>query len=268
VITSNPAKGRRRRLKTRRRSAVWIDNAEHIQALLDAAGELDKAAELNGGRRHTGAPPYRRALLATLLFAGLRVGELIALRWRDIDLAGKRIMVRPSKADDGISEVELLPVLHDELTTYKAGALRTAPEQLVFPSAAGTALSDGNIRNRVLAKAVARANETLTAQGELPLPDGLTPHKLRHTFASLLVTAGVDPGRVMDQLRHADPSFTLRVYRHAMGRDAASRKRLAALVDGTAWELADVQESLPAADVPTRQLAFSADVGLSIQADK
>ncbi len=66
----------------------------------------------------------------------------------------------------------------------------------------------------------------------MPLPDGLTPHKLRHTFASILVAIGVDPGSVMDQLGHTDPGFTLRVYRHGMRRDGAAKERLRALVGG------------------------------------
>jgi hypothetical protein len=62
----------------------------------------------------------------------------------------------------------------------------------------------------------------------VPLPERLTPHKLRHTYASLLVALGVDPGSVMDQLGHTDASFTLRVYRHGMRRDQASRGALPA----------------------------------------
>ena len=64
----------------------------------------------------------------------------------------------------------------------------------------------------------------------MPLPESLTPHKLRHTFASLLVALGVDPGAVMDQLGHTDPTFTLRVYRHGMRRDEGSKAKLATLV--------------------------------------
>jgi integrase len=39
----------------------------------------------------------------------------------------------------------------------------------------------------------------------------VTPHKPRHTFASILIALGRDPRHVMDQLGHADPKFTLRV---------------------------------------------------------
>jgi integrase len=59
----------------------------------------------------------------------------------------------------------------------------------------------------------------------------VTPHKLRHTFASLLVALGTDPGAVMDQLGHTDAEFTMRVYRHGMRRDPDSKGALAVLVD-------------------------------------
>jgi integrase len=229
-IQSNPAKGRRRRLKATAPDKVWLDRAEHIQALLDAAGELDRQAAHTGGHDHKGSPAYRRTLLATFILGGLRIGEATALRWRDVDLAASRISIRSSKTDAGIRLVDLLPTLHDELAGHKARALDVSPEQLVFLTTASTELKHANIRRRVLDKAIARANDKLTSKGEVPLPDGLTPHKLRHTFASILVALGTDPGTVMDQLGHTDPAFTLRVYRHGMRRDPGDREQLRRLV--------------------------------------
>jgi hypothetical protein len=57
----------------------------------------------------------------------------------------------------------------------------------------------------VLAPAVEQANEQLEQAGEVPLPERLTPHKLRYTYASLLAALGVDPGSVMDKLERTDP---------------------------------------------------------------
>ncbi len=88
IIGRNPAKGKRRRLKASKPPAVWLDRAEHIQALLDAAGELDREAHVD--RRHV----ERRALLAVLVFAGLRISELCDLCWRDVDLGAGKITVR------------------------------------------------------------------------------------------------------------------------------------------------------------------------------
>lgn len=128
-----------------------------------------------------------------------------------------------------------MPALHDELAAYKAQAPSTTSNCYVYATVAGTEPKQGNIRRRVLDKAVERANEKLTEAGDVPLPEGLTPHKLRHTFASILVVLGVDPGSVMDQLGHTDPGFTLRVYRHGMRRDGATKENLRALVGGVEW---------------------------------
>ncbi len=253
LIAANPAKGRRRRLKPQKAAPVWLDRAEHIEALLDAAGGLDHHAKAKGGHDQKGGLVYRRALLSTLVFAGLRIGELTALQWRDIDLAGNRLTVRASKTDAGMRQVDLLPALHDELAAYKAQAPSTNPSGFVFTTAAGSELIQGNIRRRVLDKAVTTANEKLIEAGEVPLPEGLTPHKLRHTFASILVALGVDPGSVMDQLGHTDPGFTLRVYRHGMRRDGAAKEHLRALVGGAEWAAMGSSE----AQTPWTELAAS-----------
>jgi integrase len=223
LIARNPAKGKRRRLKASKPPAVWLDRAEHIGALLDAAGDLDREAPAE--RKHI----ERRALLSLLVFAGLRIGELTALLWRDVDLSGGKITVRASKTDAGMRTIDVLPVLHDSLAALKA-MRNPAPRDRVFPTTTGAAQNPSNIRQRVLGPAVKRANERLENDGEAPLPEPLTPHKLRHTYASLLVALGVDPGAAMDQLGHTDPAFTLRVYRHGMRRDATSKHALRELV--------------------------------------
>jgi integrase len=241
MIPTNPAKNAER-LKASKPAPVWIDRAEHIAALLDAAGELDARARRD--RRHV----QRRAMLATLVYAGPRIGELIDLCWRDVDLAAGRIAIRESKTDAGIREVDILPVLRDELLALKASARRELkPSDRVFPTSNGTRHGESNIRRRVLAPAIELANEHLAAAGEVPLREHLTPHKLRHTYASLLVALGVDPGSVMDQLGHTDPTFTFRVYRHGMRRDAASKAALRRLV-GLSDQAATVGSNLVSAD--------------------
>jgi integrase len=116
----------------------------------------------------------------------------------------------------------------------------------VFPTGTGGLRDKDNLRNRILAAAVNRADQLLQKRGQTPLPKGLTPHKLRHTFASILVACGEDPASVMAQLGHTDPKFTLRVYTHVMRRDPAERRRLKALVGRT-----EVEESERLIDVST-----------------
>ena len=165
-------------------------------------------------------------MLATLTLAGLRIGELLELRWRDVDLIAGTITVRQSKTDAGVRRVDVLPAL----SAILASLPRRGPNDRVFATSNGTAHGPSNLRRRVLAPAVKLANVRLEEAGEVPLPEHLTPHKLRHTFASLLVALGEDPGSVMDQLGHTDAKFTLSVYRHGMRRDQASRDALRELV--------------------------------------
>jgi integrase len=82
-----------------------------VQGLLDAAGELDAAGRLRNGKR--------RALIATLTVAGLRLGEALDLRWRDLDLARGTITVRAAKTDAGVRTVNVPPILRDELDAYR-----------------------------------------------------------------------------------------------------------------------------------------------------
>lgn len=222
----NPAAGRRRRLKLPPRRPVHLDTAEQIIGLLDACAEMDR-------------DPYwrtndRRAIIATLIFAGPRAHELCHMLWRDVDLANGRIDIGRSKTQAGLREIRLLPILRDELAAHKARAYRSGPDDLVFPTGTGGTRDKDNLRNRILAAAVDHADQLLQQRNQTPLPKGVTPHKLRHTFASILVACGEDPASVMAQLGHTDPKFTLRVYTHVMRRDPAERQRLKALVHGDA----------------------------------
>jgi integrase len=255
LIARNPAKvgGKRRKLKPVKPSRTYLDRAEQIEALLKAAGQLDVEAKSNG-------QIARRAMLATMTFAGLRISELIALDWRDVDLAAGRIRVRQSKTDAGIRYVDLLPVLRDELDGLKA-ARNPNPDDPVFASAVGTRLDRNRVLKRVLGRparvvkgekvpgtgAVGLANKQLEAEGLTALPDGLTLHALRRTFGSLLIAIGRDPAYVMGQMGHTDPTVTLGLYAKVMSVGEGDRERLRALVGGdylalagTGGDLADV----------------------------
>jgi integrase len=223
-VTENAAAGKRRRLRPEQRRPVHLDTAAQIVALLDAAAELDRDP-----RR---ACADRRAILATLILAGPRAHELGYLLWRDIDLANGRIYVGRSKTQAGLREIRIRPILRDILAAHKASAYRSGPDDLVFPTGTGGRRNKDNLRSSVLIASFKRADELLARRGHVPLPKGLSAHKLRHTFASVLIACGEDPASVMAQLGHTDPGFTLRVYTHAMSRDSAERARLKALVEG------------------------------------
>jgi integrase len=221
-LPDNPAEGKRRRLKEEQRRPVHLDTAEQIEALLDAALQLDRE-------------PYwrssdRRAIVSTLILAGPRAEELCYLLWRDVDLANGRILVGRSKTQAGLREINMPLILRDDLAAHKARAFRSGSDDLVFPTGTGGRRDKDNLRNRVLAAATERADQLLEDRGLVPLPKGVTTHKLRHTFASTLIACGEDPASVMAQLGHTDPKFTLRVYTHMMRRGPAERSRLRGLV--------------------------------------
>jgi hypothetical protein len=121
----------------------------------------------------------------------------------------------------------------DELASFKAVSRRTASRDYVFATATGARDTRGNAAKR-LRRAAERASVQLEADGLAPLPDGLTPHSLRRTFASLLYLRGEDPVYVMDQLGHSDPKLALRIYARA-ARQRRPGHRLVAVLDSVEW---------------------------------
>jgi integrase len=241
-IERNPAKGRRRRVKAAAPSRTWLDRAEQITALLQAARELD-------GESRPEARPQREIILGTVTFTGLRIGELLALRWRDVDLAAGRLKVVDSKTNAGVRHIDLLPVLREALTAWKARCRDSRPSDLVFRTTSGGAHNPSNVRVRFLGKAVARANERL----DVPLPEVLTPHSLRRTFASLLFSNGDELPYVMDQLGHTHANMTLGIYAHVMQRKDGERERLKWLVNGVDWaQMGTTADSARSAREPER----------------
>jgi integrase len=160
LIPRNPVRvnTRNRKLKTKRKRPVFLESAEQIAAMIDAATELDAKPEA----RTAG----RRALIATLVYAGLRIGEATALRWRDIDLANGRISVGDSKTEAGVRLVDILPALRDELTSHRHANAQATPTDLVFPTSTGSRRDKDNARERVIRPVVAAAEELLAARGQ------------------------------------------------------------------------------------------------------
>ena len=228
-IQFNPARGRRRRLKAAQPKRTWLE-PEQIKPLLDAT-----VLGLRGGK--TRPDPRTHALFATAVCTGLRVGELLALRWREVNLAQGRLTVLDSKTEAGTGrEIDLWPELRDVLSSYKAGARHSKPGDHVFATATGKADTRGNIAKR-LKRVVRRANETLAGQDIPPIPTELTPHSLRRTFASLLYLRGENPVYVMHQMGHADPKLALRIYTRVMGeqRRRGPGARLVGVLAGAQW---------------------------------
>lgn len=200
------------------------------------------------------ADPYR-PLVATALYTGMRISELLGLVWGDVDLEHGAIHVRAqlSRAHAGAPakrvapktraasrQIPLVPQLAGVLGAHRAGAAGAAAGDWVFPSRAGTPLGHRNAQRRALAKAAARAS--LESSGQPPLRF----HDLRHTFAShLIVDLGLDVAQVSRIMGHASVAVTLNVYTHLFD-DARHAHDLKAKMEASAF--AALLE--PAADEP------------------
>lgn len=212
-IERNHARGRRRRAKAAKPQRSWVE-PEQVQSLLG------------------GASPYMRPAVATLVGAGLRVSEAVALDWRDVNLATGTLRVGRAKTDAGSwREVDLPGGVVDELSEWKVRSADDLREWRVHNPDAGTPVFLSNHAGRVrrqaaanvarrLKTAIRHANKRLRDLGIEEISERVTPHSLRRTYASLRAASGDDPAYIAEQLGHSDARFTLAVYTKAVKRRA------------------------------------------------
>ena len=232
-IPFNPARGRRRRLKASQPRRSWLEPGQ-VKPLLDAT-----VRGLRGGKTITDT--RMRTLFATAICTGLRIGELLDLRWAALDLQQGRLTVIHSKTEAGTGrEIDLWPEIRELLIAYKQTAEHTLPTDYVFATKTGKADTRSNIAKR-LKRAVERANIALTNEAKAPISSSLSPHSLRRTFASFLYLRGEDPVYVMHQMGHADPKLALSIYTRVVGeqRRRGPGVRLLSVLDGAQWTQAN-----------------------------
>ncbi len=169
-------------------------------------------------------PPADRALWALALYAGLRRGELWALRWEDIDFEAGIIHVRRSwdpkageiepKSIAGTRKVPIASVLRRILVEHKLRQGGDGAMRIVLDS-------DGKLKHSTTL--TERAHKTWKAAGLNPI--GL--HECRHTFASLMIAAGVNAKALSTYIGHASISITMDRYGHLMpGNEVEAAGRL------------------------------------------
>jgi integrase len=198
-----------------------------------SAGTRDRAVGIDEAEQLIRVLPEEdRPLWATAFYAGLRRGELQAIRWTDVDLAAGLISVERSwdpqagyvapKSAKGVRRVPMMGALRDYLTEHKARTGRDG-DQLVFGSKPTHPFTATNIRRKAL---VAWARENVKrAERELdPLqPIGL--HELRHSCVTFMSEAGLSLEEIGDLVGHSSTYMSDR-YRHlrADHRDALAAK--------------------------------------------
>ena len=189
------------RQPARRSGDFDVVTAAEVEALLRAA-----------------ASPQDVALFATAAYAGLRLGELRALRWRDVDFEKRLIHVRRSyvERDEGAPKsgrVRSVPMIDQVATALDELSRRdwfTADDDLVFCNDVGEHFDDSALRRRFYAARQAAGLKRIRF------------HDLRHTFGTLAVQ--VFPlSDVKAYMGHADIATTMIYVRHVPQLDAAEK---------------------------------------------
>jgi integrase len=179
--------------------------------------QLDRTLSASGG--------VRRAIVATLGLAGLRVSELCEFDVQHIHLTAGKIQVRESKTDAGVRAVDIRSRLLEELKAYRSASDQTDMTAPAFPTRTGGRRDKDNVGGRVLYPVVRRTNERRTERGQPPVLAHVTPHTLRRTYISFMLAAGFDLPYVQEQVGHQDPSTTLKIYAQAIRRPDRDRLR-------------------------------------------
>lgn len=205
-LPANPCEGVKlpRIVQTKRRYL----SAEQVEDLADAAATPTGRSR---GARSDQTFAQNRLVVYVLAYTGLRWGEVAGLRVSAVDLLRRRVNVSEAVVDvDGAGlqwttpkdhesrSVGIPPFLVDLLATHMAGK---QPGDLLFESPNG-----GPLRHR------AERRAWFSTASKMAGASGLTPHELRHTAASLAVSAGANVKAVQRMLGHASAAMTLDIY--------------------------------------------------------
>jgi integrase len=214
-----------------KRDVVAIDPTDGIEWPGTSRPSDRAVTPAEGAALIAALPTSERALWATALYGGLRSGELRALRVGEVDLDADVIHVRAGwddvegeiapKSRAGERVVPIIAGLRPVLLAHlMATGRRGKPRAFVF----GRTDSEPFLRSTPRG----RARKAWTTAGLTPI----TMHEARHSYASMMVAAGVDPGEVMRRMGHSTIAMTLDRYTHALrGSEADTAAKLQAFID-------------------------------------
>jgi integrase len=210
LIPRNVATGERPR-SSRNRDEIKALSSEQAKALLSAAQNT-----------------RNEALYVVAVHAGLRQGELLGLKWTDVDLAGRRLSVRRSLkvTDHGLdfgppknkASRRSVPLSKTAVAVLRAHRTRQNEERLrlgdlwldhdlVFPNRVGKPMDHGNLYYREYKPLLQRAG-----LGD----EDFTFHSLRHTFATELFNQHKRPKIIQSLLGHSSITQTIDTYSHLL----------------------------------------------------
>jgi integrase len=174
-----------------------------------------------------------KMLFTLAAFTGMRQGELLGLKWEDIEWEAKQVHVQrtfnngrffETKTKGSNRRIDLAPTVIIDLKKWKLASGRNELG-LVFCNEAGNPIDHHNLVNRNFFPALKAAG----------LPK-VRFHDLRHSYASILIEQGENLKYIQSQLGHSSPTVTLNVYAHLMkpaNQEAACRLERAIFGDGS-----------------------------------
>lgn len=158
-------------------------------------------------------PDRYHAWVYVATYGGLRWAELVGLKRKRVNLLRRRLHIVETLSDargelhwtdtknHQTRDVALPGFVVDDLADHLDRYTAPEPDALVFTTDSGTPLRSSNFRRNVWRRAVSETDL-----------DGLTPHHLRHTCATLLISEGAHPRQVMEQLGHSSIAVTMNTY--------------------------------------------------------
>ena len=189
AAVASPARALRSPRAQRRLPAILPE--DEVRRLIEADSEDGGPAGLRD-----------RAILETLYSSGLRVSELVGLNWRDVDDEVGMVLVRSGKGNKD----RMVPIGEPALDALKAWR-RAMPKAWELDGPVITNLRGGRLTTRAVENILA---QRIVAAG---LGPSITPHGLRHCFATHLLDAGADLRSIQEMLGHASLATTQR-YTH------------------------------------------------------
>ena len=234
LLRSNPAAGLR---LAQRRPESEDGEDEQVKAKAMSEAELrcllDTIAE---------AAPEWWLFFCFLAWSGMRIGEAIELRWRDVDLGERIVHVRrrfhrgrvgPPKSRFGKRRLRLTPELARALWRLRAET-GAGDDELVFIAGGGARVDASNLMSRVLKPAAVAAGlgELVREGRKLRAESWVGFHSFRHTCATVLFRQGWNAKQVQMWMGHHKPSFTIDTYVHLLDEDVPEPTFFDALAGG------------------------------------
>jgi integrase len=211
--------------RARSRDGLPVNPTRDLELPASSPREMEIIGPDEAARLLAALPTADRPLWATALYAGLRYGELRALRWAAVDTAGGVIEVRASwDSKEGLIEpktrssrraVPMPGALRDFILDHRLARGEVVDDDLVFGTGARP-FDAGPLYRRA-----DRAWKPAGLSGRLRL------HQARHTYASFMIAAGVNPKALATYMGHASITVTFDLYGHLMpGAEAEAAELL------------------------------------------